>query len=58
MFGISRTIGWLAHGVLGRQLVTALLFGTAAATVVTAATGALFADTASVPSNIFSTNYE
>lgn len=48
MFGISRTIGWLAHCGLGRLLVTALLFGTAAATVVTAATGALVTDTASV----------
>ena len=55
MLGISGKIGSLAHGGVGRLLVTALLFGTAAATAVTATTGALFTDTASVPSNTFST---
>ena len=48
-------IGTLAGGSIGRLLVTGLIFGASVATVVTAATGALFTDSQSVGANTFST---
>ena len=55
LLGHLGSIGTLAGGSIGRLLVTALLFGTAVATVVTTATGAIFTDTQSVAANTFTT---
>ena len=58
MHGLLRIFGplkSLANGGIGRLLITGLIFGTAVATTVTAATGAIFTDTQSVGGNVFST---
>ncbi|MBI4199044.1 MAG: hypothetical protein HY535_01030 [Chloroflexi bacterium] len=55
MFGHLGFLGTLAGGSVGRLLLAGLLFGTAAATALTAATGAIFTDTQSVGANTFST---
>ena len=49
------SIASLGGSSIGRLLVTGLIFGTAVATVVTAATGAIFTDVQSVGGNTFST---
>ena len=55
IFGHLGFLGGLAGGSIGRLLMTGLIFGTAVATVATAATGAIFTDTQSVAANTFST---
>ena len=55
ILGHLGSIGPLAGGSIARLLITGLLFGTAVATVVTTATGAIFTDTQSVGANTFST---
>ena len=59
MHSLLSNIGYisslLAGSSIGRLLVAGLIFGTALATTVTAATGAVFTDTQSVGGNTFST---
>ena len=55
MFGWLGTLSALTGGSVARLVVTTLIFGTAVATVVTGATGAIFTDNQSVGANTFST---
>ena len=55
VLGHLGSIGALAGGSIGRLVITGLIFGTSVATLVTAATGAIFTDTQSVGANTFST---
>ena len=55
VLGHLGSIGALAGGSIGRLVITGLIFGTSVATVITAATGAIFTDTQSVGANTFST---